>query len=147
VNEREREGFRRLHPQGWPPVRGYAHGVLADGHVFVAGQVGLATPRLPSLVEELAAQFGRALDNVVAVVESAGGRADDIVELRIFVTDLDAYRAARPSLREGWRRLFGRAEPAVTLVEVKGLVDEGAMVEIAGRAIVSPKRAGETDGR
>lgn len=147
MSERAGGSHLRVHPEGWPPTRGYTHGVLAGGHVFVAGQVGLAAPPLPSPAEELAAQFGRALANVMAVVESAGGGASDVVELRIFVTDLNAYRAARPQLREGWRRLFGAADPAVTLVEVKGLLDEGAMVEIAGQAIVPPRHPAETHER
>jgi enamine deaminase RidA (YjgF/YER057c/UK114 family) len=127
-----------------PRAVGYSHGVVADGRLlFVAGQIGVAAGG--RLDPSFAAQFNRAVANVVAVVEEAGGRAADLVELRIFVTDLAAYRAARPDLRTTWKGYFGDNDPAVTLVEVKGLLDEGALVEIAGQAVLPGPPPSEKD--
>lgn len=134
---------RRIHPPGFPRAAGYSHGVVAEGRLlFVAGQIGVNADDSLSPGGPFAAQFDRALENVVAVVEEAGGRAIDLAELRIFVTDLAAYRAARPLLRSTWRRFFGEEDPAVTLVEVSGLLDDGALVEIAGQAVLSGPTAG-----
>lgn len=146
---------RTLHPVGWPAPAGYAHGVLAAGRfVAVAGQIGLPSHdgahdeaieedrdragavASASTAETFASQFARALAKVVTVVETAGGRAAHLVSLSIFVTDLGAYRAARPLLSKPWKQHFLEEEPAVTLVEVKGLFDEGACVEIAGHAVI-----------
>ena len=85
-------------------------------------------------------QFGRALDKVLAVVGHAGGAADDIARVTIYVTDLAAYRANTKPLGEAWRARMGKHYPAVALVEVKGLVDRGAVVEIEATAVIAGKR-------
>lgn len=111
---------------------GYAHGLLAGKTLFVSGQVG-ARPSgdtLKVVSPEFAPQFDAALGNVLEVVEAAGGRPSDLVELTIYVTDLGAYRAAREALGEVWRRRLGRHYPAVTLVEVSGLLEPRTLVEI-----------------
>lgn len=112
---------------------GYTHGVLAGNMLFIAGQVG-ARPaegdRLEVVSPEFAPQFDAALGNVLEVVKAAGGHAGDLVELTVFVKDLEAYRAARAALGEIWRRRLGRHYPAVTLVEVSGLFEPGTLVEI-----------------
>jgi enamine deaminase RidA (YjgF/YER057c/UK114 family) len=86
-----------------------------------------------------AAQFRQALANVLEVLRAAGAEAGDIGRMTIYVTDLDAYRAARGELADVWRALMGRHYCATALVEVKGLVDENAMIEIEATAVVADR--------
>jgi enamine deaminase RidA (YjgF/YER057c/UK114 family) len=109
--------------------------MLAAGRVLaVAGQVG--ADRDGRLAEGLVAQFEQALGNVVEVVGAAGGKVDDLVSMTIYVLDRAAYAAARPALGEVWRRRAGRHYPAIALVEVRGLVAEGALVELQALAVL-----------
>jgi enamine deaminase RidA (YjgF/YER057c/UK114 family) len=117
---------------GWPKPRGYANGALvtcAPGRtLYVAGQVGWdVEQRFPP---GFAAQFAQALDNVLAVVRAAGGAPESVVKMTVYVTDLAAYRAAQRDIGAAWRARFGKHFPAMALVGVAGLVEEGALVEI-----------------
>ena len=124
-----------IQPSGWPRPSGYAHGVLAAGRVLaVAGQVGAGPDG--ALAPGLVAQFDRALGNVADVVGAAGGGMDDVVSMTVYVLDRAAYGAARAALGEVWRRRAGRRYPAMTLVEVKGLPTEGALVELQALAVL-----------
>jgi len=117
---------------------GYSNGVLAPPGarlLFVAGQVGWNEAQ-EIVGEGFVEQFARALENVLAVVAEAGGRPDQLVRLTIYVTDREAYAAARPALGAAWRRLVGRHYPAMALVEVAGLLEPGAKVEIEAIAAI-----------
>ena len=86
------------------------------------------------------AQFARALDQVIAVVREAGGEPTDVARMTVYVTDLAQYRANLRALGEAWRERFGRYYPAMALLEVKGLVDQGALVEIESTAVIPGSR-------
>lgn len=130
--------FDLLNPASLGAPKGWTHGVLAprDGRVlFVAGQAGWETGAAgdpPGFAE----QFGRALDKILVVVREAGGGPADVARLTVFVSDMPAYLESRRALRDVWRARFGTYYPAMALVEVKGLVDRGAMVEIEATAVV-----------
>jgi enamine deaminase RidA (YjgF/YER057c/UK114 family) len=85
---------------------------------------------------DLVAQFSQALANLQAVVAAAGGQMTDIVKLTLFVTDAAAYRALLSPLGAAYRAVFGRYYPAMTLVEVRGLFDPQALIEIEGLAVL-----------
>ena len=121
---------------GWPRPKGYENGVVTSKRtLYVAGQVGWnAEQRFES--DDFAAQFGQALDNVLAVVRAAGGAPEGVAKMTIYVTDLAAYRAAQPALGAVWRARFGRHFPAMALVGVAGLVEERALVEIEATCAV-----------
>ena len=99
---------------------GYSNGILTPPGVrvlFVAGQIGWdEQQRLVS--EDFAAQFERALRNVLAVVGEAGGAPGSIGRMTVYVTDKGEYLARRAELGAAWRELLGRHYPAMTLVEV-----------------------------
>ncbi len=115
---------------GWPRPKGYANGMITTGRtLWVAGQVGW-TPEGVFEKKDFVGQFDQALGNVVAVVEAAGGRPDQIVKLTIYVTDLDAYRSSLKEIGEVWRRRLGKVFPAMALLGVAGLVEHEALVEI-----------------
>ena len=130
--------YEIVNPESLGAPKGWNNGMLAmaGGRVlFVAGQAGWessAAGKPPSFTE----QFMRALDKVLVVVAAAGGQPADIGRLTIYVTDLTAYRSSMKALGEAWRARFGRHYPAMALVEVRGLVDRGAMVEIEATAVI-----------
>ena len=102
----------------------------------VAGQIGRdADGRLVS--GEFSNQFAAALDNVLRVVNAAGGSAPEIVAMTVFVVDRLQYRAARTALSPLWRQRMGKHYPAMTVVEVSGLLDDGALVEIQALAVLA----------
>ena len=134
--------FEIINPEALGAPRGWNNGLLApkEGRLlFIAGQAGWeegARGEPP----DFAGQFARALDKVLAVLHAAGGEPGDLARVTIYVTDLQAYRASRKPLGEGWRARLGKHYPAVALVEVSGLVDRGALVEIEATAVISGPR-------
>jgi enamine deaminase RidA (YjgF/YER057c/UK114 family) len=103
--------------------------------LFVAGQIGW--DRQGCMVsEDLAVQFGQALDNVIDVVWAAGGSAESIARLTIYVTDKEEYRRRAKDLGEAYRKRMGKHFPAMSLVEVKSLLEDNAKVEIEATALV-----------
>jgi len=134
--------FDIVNPKSLGEPKGWNNGLLAPpgGRIlFVAGQAGWETETAgdpPGFVE----QFGRALDKVMAVVREAGGGPEDVGRMTIYVTDLSSYRASRKALGEAWRARLGKHYPAVSMVEVMGLVDEGAVVEIEATAVLGGTR-------
>jgi enamine deaminase RidA (YjgF/YER057c/UK114 family) len=130
--------FEIFNPFALGKPSGWSNGVLAPAGarvLYVAGQPGWDAAA-GSTPEGFALQFARALDRVLAVVREAGGQSGDIARLTVYVTDLAAYRAARAELGEAWRERFGKYYPAMALLEVRGLVDEGAVVEIEATAVI-----------
>jgi enamine deaminase RidA (YjgF/YER057c/UK114 family) len=125
-----------VNPPGWPAPQGYSNGIIAEGRLlFVAGQVGWdASGTIVS--DRLIDQFDRALANVLAVVQAAGGRADSIARLTIFVTDRLDYTSSRKEIGELYRARMGRHYPAMSLVEVSALLEPGALVEIEATAVL-----------
>jgi NAD(P)-dependent dehydrogenase (short-subunit alcohol dehydrogenase family)/enamine deaminase RidA (YjgF/YER057c/UK114 family) len=123
-------------PLGRPS--GYSNGLLlrAGRTLFVAGQVAWDRERRIMGGDDFAAQFDAALGNVLAVVREAGGRPDQIGRLRIYVADVAGYRAALKEVGAAYRRRMGSHYPAMALVEVGRLLEEGALVEIEAEAIL-----------
>jgi enamine deaminase RidA (YjgF/YER057c/UK114 family) len=134
--------FEIVNPKSLGAPKGWSHGVLAprEGRLlFVAGMAGWSADTegdVPGFV----AQFARALDQVLTVVREAGGEPTDVARMTVYITDLAQYRASLGSLGEAWRERFGRYYPAMALLEVKGLVDRGALVEIEATAVLPGRR-------
>jgi enamine deaminase RidA (YjgF/YER057c/UK114 family) len=128
---------RFINPDALAAPRGYNNGVIygPDGGslVFLAGQIGSdASGQLVS--EHFTDQFDQALANVITIVTEAGGTAASVGKLTIYVLDKNVYAAARKEIGERYRKRMGTHYPAMTLVEVKGLLEPGALVEIEGLA-------------
>ena len=131
--------FEIINPEALGAPRGYNHGMVAAAGrrlLFVAGQTARDDSGQVSS-DSFVEQFALALDHVLTVVREAGGAPDDIGRMTVYVTDLDAYRAGLKELGKAYRERMGSHYPAMTLVEVKGLVDEGALVEIEATAALS----------
>lgn len=124
--------FELLHPASRHVPSGYTHGVIvAPGQrtLLVSGQ--LASNR-QGLIEssDLATQFAKCLDNVIAVVEEAKGSAASIAKLTIYITDFPTYRRNKQAIAIAWHARFGDYYPAIAIVDVKELIDPAALVEI-----------------
>jgi enamine deaminase RidA (YjgF/YER057c/UK114 family) len=125
-----------LQPPGWPRPRGYANGVATEGRlVFVAGQIGWdATGRVVS--DDLVEQLRQTLENTLAVLREGGAGPQHVARMTWYVTDKREYLARAPELGEVYRALMGRHYPAMAVVEVKGLIEDRAKVEIETTAVV-----------
>jgi enamine deaminase RidA (YjgF/YER057c/UK114 family) len=127
-----------VQPEGWLQPRGYSNGVVASGRVlFVAGQVGV-DPRSTSLAlpADFAAQFDRALANVVEVVRAAGGLPEHVCRVTAYVTDKREYLSSLKACGAAWQRHLGRHYPAMALVQVGALVLDEARVELEATAML-----------
>ena len=128
--------MKMLQPPGWAPAKGYSNGIAARGTlVFVAGQVGW-DPKQQIEPGGFVAQASRALSNIVAVLKEAGARPEHIVRMTWYVVDKDEYDGCLRDLGQKYREIIGRHFPAMTVVQVAGLVEEGARVEIEATAVV-----------
>jgi enamine deaminase RidA (YjgF/YER057c/UK114 family) len=126
-----------IQPKGWPRPSGYSNAVLPGGGrlLVLAGQVGW-DEKERIVAGGFVAQFEQALRNVITLIEAAGGACEHLVHLRLFLTDKKAYLSSRKEIGQIWRTLMGRHYPCMTAVVVAGLVEEGAMIEIEGLAVL-----------
>jgi enamine deaminase RidA (YjgF/YER057c/UK114 family) len=124
-------------PEGWKRPSGYSNGVLATGQLlFIAGQVGW-NPRTSQFeTDDFTAQFGQALDNVLAVLTASRGRTEHLARLTVYVTDKKRYLADLPGIGAAWKARMGNHYPAMALLEVADLVEDRALVEIEATAVI-----------
>ncbi|MCI0612644.1 RidA family protein [bacterium] len=125
-----------INPETLATPKGYNHGVLSNGGrlLFVAGQIGW--DRNEKLVDGFAAQFDLALANVLEVVRAAGGNVEDISRFTIFVKDKSEYLKLRKEIGKLYRQRMGHHYPAMSLVIVKDLLEDGALIEIEATAVI-----------
>lgn len=125
-----------LQPPGWAPPKGYSNGVAARGtFVAIGGQIGWNAAQHFE-TDDFAAQTRQALENVVAVLEQAGGRPEHLVRMTWYVVDSGEYLASLRELGRAYREVIGRHYPAMTAVEVSRLMEPRAKVEVEATAIV-----------
>jgi enamine deaminase RidA (YjgF/YER057c/UK114 family) len=132
------KSFRLINPESLGAPRGYSNGVLTaplGRLLFIAGQVGWDQQQ-KIVSENFVEQFDRALANVIAVVSEGGGRPDQIARLVLYVTDKNEYKRLVREIGERYRARMGKHFPAMALVEVKGLLDDDAKIEIEGIAVL-----------
>lgn len=130
--------FTFINPESLGAPSGYANGVLTEPGrlLFIAGQV--AWDRQQQIVStDLVEQFDRALANVITVVNEAGGTPEQIARLIIYVIDKNEYRSSMKEIGERYRARMGKHFPAMVLVEVAGLLEDRARVEIEAVAVLS----------
>ena len=125
-----------LQPSGWKRPRGYANGIAASGRmVFLAGIVGW-TAEEAFEAKDFVGQARQAFHNVVALLAEAGAEPEHLVRLTWYVRDLAEYRAATAEIGAVYREAFGRHFPAMAVVEVSGLLEPDARLEIEATAVV-----------
>jgi enamine deaminase RidA (YjgF/YER057c/UK114 family) len=119
-----------VHPEHFAKPRGYSNGIVTGARtLYVGGQIGWEVDQTWAS-DDFVYQFGKTLENVLAIIEAAGGKPTDLVKMTVFVTDLDEYRSSAKQLGAVWRQQLGKHYPAMALVGVTGLVEPRAKVEI-----------------
>jgi enamine deaminase RidA (YjgF/YER057c/UK114 family) len=125
-----------IRPERWPRPRGYAHAIVAQGRqVFLAGQVGWdASETFRS--DDFVDQARQALENVVTLLRAAGGQPEHLVRMTWYVVDRREYLSRLKELGRVYREVVGATFPAMTAVEVSGLIEDRARVEIECTAVI-----------
>jgi enamine deaminase RidA (YjgF/YER057c/UK114 family) len=129
--------LERVNPGQLAPPSGFNHAVTATGGrlVFLAGQTAL--DRDGAVVGDgIVGQFERALANLLAALEAAGGRPEHLAKVTIFATDPEDYRAHAGEIGRVWKRLVGADYPAMALIGIVRLWDVEALVELEGIAVL-----------
>jgi enamine deaminase RidA (YjgF/YER057c/UK114 family) len=125
-----------LQPPGWAKAKGFSNGIAARGKlVFIAGQVGW-TGEGKWQAHDFAGQFRQALQNIVAVLKEAKGEPQHIVRLTWYVIDKQEYLASLRQVGIAYRAVMGRHFPAMAVVQVGGLIEDQARLEIEATAVI-----------
>jgi enamine deaminase RidA (YjgF/YER057c/UK114 family) len=121
--------------EGRSRPRGYSEATSGGGLLCISGQ--LPAEAILEQGASFAEQFTSSIQRFAEVMSAVGARADDLLLIRIYVTDMEAFHAGGQDSRAAYKEVLGGHYPATTLVEVAGLVDPRAMVEIEGLAHLS----------
>ena len=126
-----------LQPPAWARPRGFANGIAVKGGttVYIAGQVGY-TGQGEWREKAFAGQFRQALANILEVLAEAGGRPEHLVRLTWYVLDKQEYLGALKEVGAAYRELIGRHYPVMAVLQVSGLVEAGARLEIEATAVI-----------
>jgi enamine deaminase RidA (YjgF/YER057c/UK114 family) len=129
--------MRTLLPPGWPRPKGYSNGIAAEGRfVFVAGEVGWNPQTETFETADFVAQFRQALKNILAILAEGGAKPEHMVRMTWYVTDKAEYLANLKGVGEAWREIVGRVFPCMAAIEVKGLMEPEAKIEIETTAVI-----------
>ncbi len=124
-----------LHPPAWKRPRGYSNGIMGSGKVVVTGGI-IGWDAEEVLAEGFLPQVEQTLRNILAILAEGGAGPEHVARLTWYVRSIETYRASLDALGPIYRRIMGRNFPAMALVEVSGLVEPGALVEIEATAII-----------
>jgi enamine deaminase RidA (YjgF/YER057c/UK114 family) len=129
--------MRILQPPSWAKPTGFANGIAVKGGttVYIAGQVGY-TGQGEWQAKDFAGQFRQALANILAVLAEAGGKPEHLVRLTWYVLDKQEYLGALRAVGAAYRELMGRHYPVMAVVQVSGLVEDQARLEIEATAVI-----------
>ena len=123
-----------IQPDGWAPAKGYANGVLTRGKtLYIGGQIGWNSEKV-FVSKDFIGQMEQVLNNIKKIVETAGGQVENITRLTWFLIDKNDYLSNQRAVGEAYRRVFGRHFPAMSVVVVKELIEDKALIEIEATA-------------
>ena len=126
-----------LQPEGWAKPRGYANGISARGRtIFVGGQIGWNADSVFES-DDLVAQIRQTLANIVAVLACDGAGPEHVTTMTWYFLDKNEYLARASEIGKVYRDIMGRHFPAMAAVQVSGLVEARAKVEIQATAVVA----------
>jgi enamine deaminase RidA (YjgF/YER057c/UK114 family) len=128
-----------LQPPDWARAKGFSNGIATTGKlVFIAGQVGW-TGQGEWKEKSFAGQFRQTIRNILEVLAQARGKPEHIVRLTWYVLDRDEYLASLKEVGAAYRELMGKHYPTMAVVQVSGLVERNARLEIEATAVVPEK--------
>ncbi|CAN5764763.1 RidA family protein [soil metagenome] len=119
----------------WEPVVGYSRAVRAGPFVFVAGTTATDTDGQVAGDDGAYEQTLRALHNLRAALERAGAGLEDVVQTRLYVTDIEIWEEVGRAHDE----VFGDIRPVTAMVEVSRLIDPRMRVEIEAVAYLGSR--------
>ena len=126
---------RILQPEGWPRPKGYANGISVSGRlVITAGLVGW--DKEGRFANGFVEQFRRTLLNIVDVLREGDARPEHIVRMTWYIVDRDQYLNSLREIGSVYRDIIGKVFPAMAVVQVSGLVEPDALLEIETMAVV-----------
>ena len=127
---------KTLLPDGWPRPKGYANGVVAHGDsiIFCGGQIGWTSDEQFEH-HDFVGQVRQALENVVAVLASAGAGPEHIARMTWYVTNREQYLEDLGAVGRVYRDVICKHLPAMAVVEVSALIEAEALVEIEVTAV------------
>jgi enamine deaminase RidA (YjgF/YER057c/UK114 family) len=127
---------KTLQPAEWARPKGYANGISARGQMlFISGQIGWDTNGQFNS-ENLTEQVKQALRNIVRVLKEGRAEPRHLVRLTWYVLSRDAYLHEAREIGAAYREILGKHFPAMSVVEVRGLVEQRALVEIEATAVI-----------
>ena len=131
-------GHKTINPESLPKPSGFAHGILAGNTVFLGGQTALDKDMniVPGGIVE---QFTQAFSNVLTTLREAGGQPEDLVNVTIYLTDVEDYMANGREIGRIWREMAGSQYPAMAGIGVTRLWQKEALIEIQGIAVISER--------
>lgn len=125
-----------LQPDGWAPAKGYANGMMAEGKmVFTGGLVGWNAQQEWEHLD-MVGQFRQTLKNIVAVLSEAGASPEHLVRMTWYITDKKEYNENLRAFGAAYRDVLGRHFPAMAVVQVAGLMEDAARIEIEATAVI-----------
>jgi len=124
-----------VNPTSMAKPSGYAHGIKVGNTVYLGGQTALDAD-MNIVPGGIAEQFRQAFSNVLTTLAEAGGSPDDLVEVTIYLTDVDDYMANGREIGRLWREMAGHNYPAMAGIGVSRLWQKEAMIEIKGVAVI-----------
>jgi enamine deaminase RidA (YjgF/YER057c/UK114 family) len=128
-----------LQPPAWARAKGFSNGIVASGRmVFIAGQVGW-TGQGEWKEKSFAGQFRQTIRNILEVLAEAKGKPEHIVRMTWYVLDREEYLASLKEVGAAYRELMGRHYPTMAVVQVSGLVEREARLEIEATAVLPEK--------
>jgi enamine deaminase RidA (YjgF/YER057c/UK114 family) len=128
-----------LHPKNWKPAKGYANGVAARGRlIFLGGHIGWNAQQVFES-DDFVAQVDLCLSNIVEVLAEAGAGPEHLVRLTWYITNKQEYLANLTETGRVYRTRLGRNYPAMAMVQVAGLIEDRAKVEIEATAVLPDK--------
>ena len=129
----ETHGGRRTASSGskWEPLMGYSRAVRVGPVIAVTGTVGVNPDG--TYAPAVGDQARRAMNIIRAAIESLGGKIDDVIRTRMYVTDVSKWEEVARVHGE----VFAQVRPATTIVQVAALIDKEAQIEIEADAVVA----------
>lgn len=114
----------------WEPLMGYSRAVRSGNFIAVTGTVGVNADGTYS--PSLGDQTRRSLLIIRAAIEALGGKIEQVIRTRMYVTDVAKWEEVARVHGE----IFGEIRPATTIVEVTKLIDGAAQIEIEADVVV-----------
>ena len=126
-----------IHPEGWKAAKGYANGILSNnGQLFIGGQIGWTRDQIFEN-KTFIGQMEQTLSNIVAIVKAAGGEVKNIVRLTWYIKDKREYLNNQKLVGEVYQKIIGKHYPAMSMVVVRDLIEDEALLEIEATALIN----------